>query len=208
MRVFVCALMLWSINAFASEQLLIPMYTPNPDFPKEVRQMGGGRARVEFSVQSDGTVFKVNILESSHPKLSEAVVKTVETWRFKPWMAEDEEWSQLIVNVPFHFGTGGAKTTPSDINMALAIALCSDVNKAVREMNRHFRDLPLLRMRFFWHTRDYLNGLFMSFNVSDAESKALIKDLTKALPEIVKQCRKQPETHYIDHLPEHIRKFL
>lgn len=75
-------------------------------------------------------------------------------------------------------------------------------------MNRNFRDLPLIRMRFFWHTRDYLDGLFMSVNVSDAESKALINELKVALPEIINKCREDPKTNYVDHLPESIRKFL
>ena len=82
-------LALWlsaSFSVCADDVKLIPVYTPKPIFPVELRDAGiAGATRVQFTVQSNGSVTGIKILKSDNPLFSKASKKAVNQWKFKPW---------------------------------------------------------------------------------------------------------------------------
>lgn len=64
-----------------------PVETPQPAYPDEARAAGiEGRVRVEISVDSDGEVVDVRVLEGLGHGLDEAALDAVRRWRFEPAM--------------------------------------------------------------------------------------------------------------------------
>jgi periplasmic protein TonB len=188
---------------------LIPHYVPTIPYPDELQKAGKeGEVLASYFVHADGTVDKVKVLASTHPLLAEAAEKTIPTWRFKPWVPGNDNRSEIEVRAPFRFHIGGEKTAPPDSNLILAKTKCSEVNKAFRELDKNWRDYPLVKMRIFWHTEQYLNAPFMTANASAAEIETMTKDFKAGLVGILNNCRKNPDAKYADYLPEQIRRYL
>lgn len=58
---------------------------PNPVYPYELRRQGiKGNVRVRFAVDESGSVYQVDILESSHPEFSRAVREAVMKMKWTP----------------------------------------------------------------------------------------------------------------------------
>ncbi|MDB6143745.1 MAG: TonB protein [Pseudomonas sp.] len=198
-------LLLCSINVQATGIPLIPLYTPDPVFPEKLKAFGGkGEVRLKFTVQPDGTTKDIQILETTHPKYADSAEQAVSNWHFKPNNQAPER--QFIL--PLSFSLGRSNQVRRDMNVALLKVTCRQVNKAVADWERYYSQWSLGNMRFFIHTRGYLQGQFMAASTTDAEQKTLLVTLSKALPGIVQNCRKNPNSYYADHLPEQIKNHL
>jgi TonB family protein len=199
----------FSTKANAAGFQLIPHYIPAIPYPVELlKERKEGEVLASYVVQANGTVTKVKVLASTHPLFAASAEKTIPTWRFRPWIPSDDKRAEIEVSAPFRFHIGTQKTAPPDSNVILAKTKCSEVNEAFRELDKNWRDYPLVKMRIFWHTEQYLNAPFMTANASAAEIETMTKDFKAGLVGILNNCRKNPDAKYADYLPEQIRQFL
>ncbi|VVN31777.1 energy transducer TonB [Pseudomonas fluorescens] len=127
MRWFAFVLLLGlSVDARAGEFFLIPVNNPKPIYPAALLRAGiTGNVRVEFTVNADGLVNKVRILESDHPDLAEASRVAIEQWRFKPWVVDDDKPAKQEIIAPMVFRLD--LDSPIHTNLWLKKLKCSDV---------------------------------------------------------------------------------
>ena len=65
--------------------MLIPVHRTEPEFPKSLmRTLRKGVVQVSFTVKPDGTVTQAQAVSSSHPRLKDVALATVQEWRFQP----------------------------------------------------------------------------------------------------------------------------
>jgi len=116
MRWFFAGLLLTIFSlALAAEGLLIPENNPQPIYPKRLSRAGvEGEVRVSFIVKADGSVSAIDIVQSDHPDLAEAVKDAITQWRFRPWTIEDGRPAEQPVVAPMLFRL--ARDQPIDIN--------------------------------------------------------------------------------------------
>ena len=72
----------------------IPLYTPNPPYPRIAKKAGiEGRVTLEIIVSTDGRVTDVKIIKGQ-PPFDGPAVATVKKWRFKPvvWQGRRIVW--------------------------------------------------------------------------------------------------------------------
>ena len=65
--------------------MLIPVHRTEPEFSKALmRTLRKGQVQVSFTVKPDGTVTQAQAVTSTHPRLKDVAVATVQEWRFQP----------------------------------------------------------------------------------------------------------------------------
>jgi protein TonB len=185
----------------AGEVFLIPENNPKPLYPRALHRAGiTGDVRVGFTVHADGSVSKINILQSDHPDLAEATKVAIGQWRFKPWTVEGDKPAELEIIAPMVF----LLDAPNGINQWLKELKCREVNKGfVRTADYHWVDLAA-----FHYTRAYLSNGFLQGQLSTEQRLAMIAKLNGRVPSIARQCLDYPASRYMRFLPEEIRKLL
>ncbi|HEY0286661.1 MAG TPA: energy transducer TonB [Pseudomonas sp.] len=202
--------LLCSFKALAADVLLIPVFTPKPEYPKQlIDTRYTGKVRVNLTVAAHGGIQATKIIESSHPQLTEATQRVVVQWRFKPWDASHGQPSKIEVTVPILFGARGIEPFSREITVGLRNTLCAYLNYEVKTSLLNFADEPLKNVDVFWYTHDFLAGSYVQLRVSDqSEREALIAQLEKAIPRLVRKCRRNPDHPYAYYLPREIRDVL
>lgn len=204
MRWFSCVLLLvLSADIRAGEVILIPEKNPKPIYPRELFRAGiMGEVRVRFTANADGSVSKVSILQSDHPDLAEATRKAVTQWRFKPWNVEDDKPAEQEVTAPMVFRLD--LDTPIHTNQWLKELRCRDFNEALA----NFPEYAWVDATVFDYTRAYLSNVFHQTQLQDEQRLALIAQLNRRVPFIVRECQNSPVRKYMSLLPKEIRKLL
>ncbi|WP_170267065.1 energy transducer TonB [Brevifollis gellanilyticus] len=73
-----------------------------PAYPPEARKAGlKGVARVALTVQPDGSVSDLKVVQSAHPTLDQFALQAVSQWKFKPYTPVDGKLER--VSFPFTF---------------------------------------------------------------------------------------------------------
>lgn len=196
-------LLVLALDVRAGEVFLIPENNPKPIYPKALFRAGiTGDVRVRFNVHADGSVSKVNILESDHPDLAEATRVAVTQWRFKPWPLDGDTLAEREVVAPISFRLD--LDTPIHTNQWLKALRCRDLNESLVDFPEHaWVDAPV-----FDFTRAYLSNVFHITQLPNEKRLAWIAKLNKRVPIIVRECRNSPVRKYTSLLPEEVRKLL
>jgi TonB family protein len=202
MRWLACLLLVVvSIVSRAGEVFLIPEHNPKPIYPSQLQRAGIiGDIQVNFIVKADGSVTKVNILQSNHPELAEAARVAVEQWRFKPWRVEENKPAEQEVRAPMVFRLD----MPSDVNQWLKEVKCREVN----EKFVHAPEYALADTAPFHFTRAYLSNSFFQKQLSNEQRLEMIAKLNKRAPTIARNCLNNPMRRYMSFLPQDIRNLL
>lgn len=188
-------------EGLAGEIFLIAQYSPKPVYPKALHRAGVvGDVRVGMTVQADGTVSKVRIVQSDHPGLADAAKEAALQWRFKPWSVAAERPPELEIIAPMQFRLDD----PLDAHQWLKEVKCREINRSFS----HFAEHSWIDLTAFRYTRAYLtNGMF-HHQWSTEERLALIARLNRQVPYIARQCLNYPASRFKRFLPEEIRKIL
>ncbi|SQG00878.1 TonB domain-containing protein [Paucimonas lemoignei] len=198
-----------SFSALADNVTLIPVYTPKPKFPIELRDAGiAGATRVQFVVHSNGSVTGIKILKSDNPLFSKAAKKAVKQWKFKPWEVTAGRPASVGVVIPMIFAFGNSRRLPMDINAVLAKLPCTRVNAQVAERNLHKPAKQLHELSVFHYVSRYLSEGILTKQLSAAERLALQTEFAHAIPQIVERCGENPGAFYADQMPERVRALL
>jgi len=198
-----------SFPVCADDVKLIPVYTPKPSFPEELRRAGvEGLARVQFVVHSNGSVSDIKILKSNHPLFSEASIKAIKQWTFKPWEVTAEHPASQEVIAPMIFGYYNRPPLSPDISAVLAKLPCSRVNAQVAERNLHQPAKQLHELSAFSYVLRYLWEGILTTQLSEADRVALHIEFSQAIPLIVERCGENPGAFYADQMPERVRALL
>ncbi|MES2595073.1 MAG: energy transducer TonB [Verrucomicrobiota bacterium] len=73
-----------------------------PAYPPEARKAGlKGVARVALTVQPDGSVSDLKVVQSAHPTLDQFALQAVSQWKFKPYTPVGDKLER--VSFPFTF---------------------------------------------------------------------------------------------------------
>jgi TonB family protein len=71
--------------AAAQPAVALELLTGDPEFPQHLmRRLRKGEVQVRVNVLANGEVGSATVLSASHPKLEQAAVDAIKTWRFKP----------------------------------------------------------------------------------------------------------------------------
>jgi len=198
-----------SFSVCADDVKLIPVYTPKPIFPVELRDAGiAGATRVQFTVHSNGSVTGINILKSDNPLFSKASKKAVKQWKFKPWEVTAQRPASVGVVIPMIFAFGNSRQLPMDINAVLAKLPCTRVNTQVAERNLHKPEKQLHELSVFSYVSRYLSEGILTKQLSAAERVTLQAEFARAIPQIVERCGENPGAFYADQMPERVRALL
>lgn len=204
MRWFVLMLILVVADeVWAEEFFVIPEINPKPIYPLALQRAGVvGTVRVGFTVKADGTVGKVRIVQSDHPDLAEATRVAIAQWRFKPWMVEGGKPAEQDMVAPMVFGYDWDMTI--DTNKWLNELRCRDLNSALVDTPEH----EWTDSAAFYYTRAYLTKAFSTAMLSNERRLALIAQMNRKVPIIVRECRSNPVSRYVRYLPQGIRKLF
>lgn len=205
MRWVVCLVLLLvlSIESRGEEVFLIPENNPKPTYPPALQRAGViGDVRVSFMVHADGSVSKVNILQSDHPDLAEATRLAIAQWRFKPWVVEGGKPAEQEVIAPMVFGFDSA--LPIHLNEWLKKLKCRDLNEVTVNAPEH----AWVDSAAFYYTRAYLSNAFSTATLSNERRLALIAQMNRQVPIIVRECLNNPVSRYVRYLPQDVRKLL
>lgn len=198
-----------SFSAFADDVTLIPVYTPKPIFPMELKNAGiAGSTRVKFVVHSNGSVTDIKILKSDNPLFSKASKKAVKQWMFKPWEVTAERPASVVAVAPMIFAFGNRAQLPMDINAVLAKLPCSRVNTQVAERNLHKPEEQLHELSVFSYVSRYLSEGILTTQISETDRVALQTEFAEAIPQIIERCGASPGAFYADQMPERVRALL
>jgi len=81
----------------------VPIKTPPPDYPSEMRRSGiSGVVAVTIVIDENGVVVSANATKSSHPDFISPAVEAVKRWKFKP-AKKDGAVVKMKVTVPIRF---------------------------------------------------------------------------------------------------------
>jgi TonB family protein len=190
----------------AKEALLIPVFRPAPEFPKDLlKKRHAGKVFVNLTVGAFGTVQTARVRESSHPRFTEAAQKAVVQWRYEPWDVTDGRPSSVDITVPIIFGAQGIEPFSPLITVGLENTLCAYLNYEVQTSQQNFPDEPLSTVDVFWHAREHLAGSYTRFMVPDEDARnVLLSRLETAIPKAVNACRNNPQRKLSKFLPEEI----
>ena len=198
----------FSAPANADSVKLIPVNVPKPIYPDELSSGGfRGVARVSFTVHSSGKVSDVKVVDSDHPLFSEASIKAVREWRFKPWTVAPERPADVQVLAPMVF-TSTSEKLPVDLNNVITKLRCERVNIEVRFRHLHNPKKPLQELTTLSYIPRYLSEGIVSTQLSQPERKALTDEFIRAIPQIIERCEADPKAYYADQLPVGIRALL
>ena len=204
MRWFFAGLLLTIFSlALAAEGLLIPENNPKPIYPKLLRRAGvEGEVRVSFVVKADGSVSAINIVQSDHPDLAEAVKDAITQWRFKPWTTENGRPAEQPVVAPMLFRLG--RDEPIHLNQWLKSVKCHVINGSFRNMPEY----AWVDADVFHYTRAYLSNAIHKSQLADDQRLAIIARMNRRVPMIVRGCREAPMRRYMSFLPGEVRDLL
>ena len=198
-----------SFSAFADDVTLIPVYTPKPIFPMELKNAGiAGSTRVKFVVHSNGSVTDIKILKTDNPLFSKASKKAVKQWQFRPWEVTAERPASVEVIAPMIFAFGNRTQLPMDINAVLSKLPCSRVNAQVAERNLHKPEKKLHELSVFAYVLRYLSEGILTTQLSESDRVALHIEFSQAIPQIIERCGASPGAFYADQMPERVRALL
>ncbi|MGV6395537.1 energy transducer TonB [Pseudomonas caspiana] len=198
-----------SFSALADNLTLIPVYTPKPKFPEELKNAGiPGATRVQFVVHSNGSVSSVKVLKSDNPLFSKASKKAVKQWQFKTWEVTAERPASVKVVAPMIFAFGNRTHLPMDINAVLSRLPCSRVNAQVAERNLHQPEKQLHELSVFSYVSRYLSEGILTTQLSESDRMALRTEFAKAIPQMIERCGASPGAFYADQMPERVRALL
>ncbi|MBD8492334.1 energy transducer TonB [Pseudomonas syringae] len=193
----------------AAQEWLVPVQTATPVYP--ARLLGAhytGKVRARLTVEPEGSIADVQIIESMHPALAESVLHALAQWRFRPWKSASGARGPMTITLPVIFGSPGNAPFDSHVSVGLGNIRCAYVNHEVLAQQRYFPDAPLGHVDVFWYTGQFLHSDYAALQRSETERKALLRQRDSALPAIVKRCAKHPRSRYGDHLPVRIRQLL
>lgn len=189
--------------ARAEPVFLIPAENPKPIYPVALHRAGvTGEVRVSFSVKADGAVDKVVATDTAHPELAEAARAAVMLWRFQPWEITAEQPAQIDVVAPMVFRLDD--TPPFHANESLKKLLCADVSRVAQ----YYSEFAWVDMPVFSWTRSYLTHSISPTQLPDEKRLALIAQLNKRIPGIVRRCNQYPMSRYVKMLPKEVRGLL
>ncbi len=210
MRYLLVALILsLSFMATAEEMTLIPVHTPKPTYPPELRSDRiTGQTKIRFIVHADGSVSDVTAVESDHPQFAQYSIEAVSQWTFKPWTVTADAPSEAEVFAPMIFMLDSPLPLPMDINATLLKTPCRTVNRQVARKNFLYPKQQLRDLRVFNVVIRYLSEGMVSSQLEPAQRTALINELLENLPTIVERCKANPKAAYADQLPASIRGLM
>jgi TonB family protein len=211
LRFFACALALFSTaSTIASEIELVPIFTPQPTYPEALlKNKYYGKVRVSMTVGAGGKIQNVTVIEGGHPELTTAVQEAVAQWRYKPWKGAVNAPSAITITLPIIFGPRGAKSFAGEINVGLGNVRCAYLTNEVTAARSDYPKQPLSKIDLFWYTQEFLASRYIALNVPDeGQRKALVSQLQASIPDVIKNCRRNPEKLFGDYVPRQVRDLL
>lgn len=209
MKWLVMVVCLFACAAEAAPGLLVSLVTPAPEFPEQMLQARHtGKVRVLMVVNAHGAVVEVQVIESSHPALTEAAQQALGRWQFRPWLGTVDAPARIAFTLPVIFGSHGLASFNDEINIGLGNIRCAYLNYEVQAQMRQFPNASLTQIDLFWYTGQFLHSSYAASQHSEAERRYMLKKLEAAIPRIIRSCRRNPEHRYGDYLPVSIKGML
>ena len=203
-------LMVFSVTAWASDVLLVPVFTPKPQFPAALlKERYTGKVFAHITIGNTGYLRAMHLIESSHESFSEAAIKAMGQWRFEPWEVKEGRPEELGITLPIIFGAEGIKPFSAEITVGLGNTTCAYLNNEVRMSKKDYPHAPLSEVDVFWYHRYYLGSSYIAYRAPENETRmALYAALQKAIPSVVKGCQGNKGGLYSDYLPSELRNVL
>ena len=202
-----CAL---CIAANADEGSVEFNYQRAPAWPYSLLKSGtSGWVVFDFKAHHDGQVFEPEVLDSSHPLLSRAVINVVPAWRVKPWAISAEKPAVLFLRQEHYFIHPREGTSPVTwLHRGLRHLSCAKFNKRLEDFQQTSSGLETIDMSVFRHSYKVLARVATYRKLSDEQRFALGDALEEAAPGIIQRCAANPELRYKDVLPDQVRVML
>jgi protein TonB len=92
-----------SVRADDSDTRAVPLKTPPPRYPEQMRSDGiSGLVTVKVSIDPSGNVAECTVSKSSRAEFEQAALSAIKTWKFRPASKDGQPVaSQLIIPIKF-----------------------------------------------------------------------------------------------------------
>ncbi|WP_419789368.1 energy transducer TonB [Pseudomonas petrae] len=209
-RWVLCVICAICIAANAEEGDVEFDYRRAPAWPYSLQKSGvSGWVLLDLKAHHDGRVSEPEVLESSHPLMSRAVVNIVPTWRVKPWAVSDERPAVVSLRHEHYFLHPREGTNPVTwLHRSLRHLTCTRFNNRLEDFQQNSSGLEEIDMSVFRHTFKVLARVATYRKLSDEQRFALGDALAVAAPEVIQRCGANPELRYKDVLPDEVRRML
>ena len=198
------------IAASAEEGGLEFDYRRAPAWPYSLLKSGtSGWVLFGIKAHHDGRVSDPEVLESSHPLMSRAVMSVVPAWRVEPWVVSEERPSVISLRQEHYFIHPREGTSPITwLHRGLRHLTCTTFNKRMQDFHQTSSGLEVIEMSVFRHTYKVLARVATYRKLTDEQRFALGDALAEAVPDVIQRCRENPALRYKEVLPDQVRSML
>lgn len=193
--------------AQADEMKLEYEIQPSAKYPYSLYRADiSGVVRLAFNAHNDGSISDIQVLQSSYREFAESASSAASRWRLKPWAVTDATPAIIAVQTDIYFAaTGDSRELMARMRSRIRSLSCARLNKEVEYRQQKLPDEDLVEIPTFRHTRQLLARKAHKEKLSFAADQAISDQFVNAMPEILSQCRENPELKYLELLPEVIR---
>ena len=198
------------IAASAEEGSVEFSYRRAPAWPSSLLTSGvSGWVLFDIQAHHDGRVSEPQVLESSHPLMSRAVMSVVPSWRVEPWAVSTERPAVISLRQEHYFLNPREGTSPVTwLHRRLRHLTCTTFNKHMEDFHQTSSALEVIEMSVFRHTYKVLARVATYRKLTDEQRFELGDALAEAVPDVIQRCRENPALRYKEVLPHQVSRML
>ncbi|MFK3797367.1 MULTISPECIES: TonB family protein [unclassified Pseudomonas] len=186
---------------FKIEPIGAPVVKFQGDAPSDTR-----RVQVEYTVHYDGHITDVEVMTPTDAAFEEAAKAAVSEWRFKPW-PRDGNPEAVRLSVILNRGEAGGLRAAFRRNVLNL--KCDDLNKRIDEAKVKDPGFNSRKLDIYTESSVVLDLLPRpGNNISYQEAESWRMYFSGVFPSVLRGCRANPSSLYIDQLPELMRRRL
>lgn len=186
---------------FKVEPIGAPVVKFRGDAPSDAR-----RVQVEYTVHYDGHITDVEVRTPTDKAFEEAAKEAVSEWRFKPWSREGNPEAVRLAVILNRGEAGGLRAAFKRNILSL---MCYDLNKKIDEAKVKDSDFNPSNLDVYTESFVVLDLLPRpGNNITYQEAEGWRTYFSGIFPSVLRGCRANPSSLYINQLPELMRRRL
>ena len=165
------------------------------------------RVRLDYTVHYDGRITDVEVMSSTNEAYGLAAKRAVSEWRFKPWARDG---NPEAVRLSVILGRGEAGGLRGNFKQNVMGLKCQTLNDEIDELKAKSADFNLSQLNVYVESQVVLDLLPNPGRntIAFQEAQGWRAYFNGIFPGVIKGCRNNPASLYIDQLPELMKRRL